>query len=548
MLAGAAGEVERQLVAGARSRAGAARGRRRRASSTSRRLDGAVGHRGDAGARTPLGVVEHLGDRRRAARPRRCARPAPRAACTPMRFAASWARRSARRCVGLAHLRDQLLDAASSSDARRDHDALLGERRASRPASSPAILPPTSAWCARRGGEADQLAAVERRRDDRDVGQVRAAARTGRSAPTRRPARGPRPSTAATAAGIAPRWTGMCSACITISPRGVEQRGRAVAALLDVRRVRAAHQHRAHLLARGAQRAGDDLQRRRGPSRSASALAAPCPSRPSPAQPAGTRASPRAARTSAGPRRRRAGSPRARRTSPRPGVDAASTGAASTQLDRPACRRRGSRSAPRAARAKASRSALGAGSRTAHGQLVRLAAVAQVARDLARRAAAAAARAIASLERGVGQLVAAQQHRALRRRARRSAAARPSALSTPLARRDEDARRSRARRRARAACSGPAPPNASSAKLARVEPALDGHHAQRAHHLGVGDAHDARARSPRRSRPSSPREPRRRLRAAASRRARRRPPAAPASRRPSTRLASVTVGSVPPRP
>src|SRR5947208_7215695 len=31
---------------------------------------------------------------------------------------------------------------------------------------------------------------------------------------------GSRASTAATASGIAPRWTGMCSACMTISPRG----------------------------------------------------------------------------------------------------------------------------------------------------------------------------------------------------------------------------------------------------------------------------------------------------------------------------------------
>src|SRR6185436_8155248 len=40
----------------------------------------------------------------------------------------------------------------------------------------------------------------------------------------------------------------------------VEEGGRAVAALLGVRRVRRAHEDRAHLLAGGPQRAGDDLQ------------------------------------------------------------------------------------------------------------------------------------------------------------------------------------------------------------------------------------------------------------------------------------------------
>ena len=55
----------------------------------------------------------------------------------------------------------------------------------------------------------------------------------------------------------------MCSACITSSPRGVEERGRAVVALLDVGRVGGADQHRAHLLAGRAQGADQDLQRDR---------------------------------------------------------------------------------------------------------------------------------------------------------------------------------------------------------------------------------------------------------------------------------------------
>ena len=53
------------------------------------------------------------------------------------------------------------------------------------------------------------------------------------------PGPGRRRSTAATASGIAPRCTGMCSACITIWPSRVEQRGGGVAPLLDVGRVRA---------------------------------------------------------------------------------------------------------------------------------------------------------------------------------------------------------------------------------------------------------------------------------------------------------------------
>ena len=52
----------------------------------------------------------------------------------------------------------------------------------------------------------------------------------------------------------------MCSACITSSPAGVEERGRAVVALLDVGRVGGADQRRAHLVAGGAQAADQDLE------------------------------------------------------------------------------------------------------------------------------------------------------------------------------------------------------------------------------------------------------------------------------------------------
>ena len=52
----------------------------------------------------------------------------------------------------------------------------------------------------------------------------------------------------------------MCSACITSSPAGVEERGRAVVALLDVGRVGGADQRRAHLVAGGPQPADQHLQ------------------------------------------------------------------------------------------------------------------------------------------------------------------------------------------------------------------------------------------------------------------------------------------------
>ena len=126
---------------------------------------------------------------------------------------------------------------------------------------------------------------------------------------------------------------------------------------------------------------------------------------------------------------------------------------------------------------------------------------------------------------------------------RRSAAARPSALSTPRRARDEDLRHAELLgdrggvQRAGAA-------EGEQGEVARVDAALDGHDPHRADHLGVRDADDPggavldrqaelvgqRLRPPRARRP---------------RRARRRRPAASSgSRWPRTRFASVTVGSV----
>jgi hypothetical protein len=112
------------------------------------------------------------------------------------------------------------------------------------------------------GGEAEQAAVAEDRRDQGDVGQMGAAAEGVVEDP------------------------GLAGALLLAQHRAnrlrhraevdrdvfrlhhqlagvVEEGRRAVATLLDVRRVRRAHQDRAHLLAGGAQPAGEDLERDR---------------------------------------------------------------------------------------------------------------------------------------------------------------------------------------------------------------------------------------------------------------------------------------------
>ena len=120
--------------------------------------------------------------------------------------------------------------------------------------------------------------------------------------------------TAATASGIAPRWTGMCSACDDHAATVVEQRGRAVATLLDVRRERGADEHRAHLLRDRAQRAADHLQLD-GDHRTRSRTSVPCAS-VSPAQPSGTQQVAPSSTTSSGPDTRRRSAARSSRAGP----------------------------------------------------------------------------------------------------------------------------------------------------------------------------------------------------------------------------------------
>ena len=187
----------------------------------------------------------------------------------PARFAASWARRSAsalaaaRASAPVSSSRQLVVELARPREPRR-----AGSRRprpracGSRRASTPGSAPPTSAWCARLAAKPIRLAVREHRRDDRDVRQVGPAAEGVVEDPGVAGAWSSS-STAATAAGIAPRWTGMCSACIDHLAAWVEQRGGGVAALLDVGRVGGADEHHAHLVAGRAERAEHHLERDR---------------------------------------------------------------------------------------------------------------------------------------------------------------------------------------------------------------------------------------------------------------------------------------------
>ena len=251
---------------------------------------------------------------------------------------------------------------------------------------------------------------------------------------------------------------------------GVEERGRAVAALLDVRRVGRADQHRAHLVAGGAQRADQHLQRDRVEARAhrASLRAARCPRVVDLRAPAGRQHQGRlrAARTRTGPRPRcpAGGSPaqrprpratrrrtRARRLAALEGALAGGRAGAAPGRARRAPGGRstsstsavgvavavtalvlGARSPRRAARDRA----LAAGDRELEG----LAAVAQLVGDLGawrrraprRERLARARRTSAAMRSAVSSSPRSITVRAVSRR--RSEASRPSADSTPLAR------------------------------------------------------------------------------------------------------------------
>ena len=159
---------------------------------------------------------------------------------------------------GLAHLGDDALERSVVEDLRRDHDALLLEAVAvgrHRPRPAAAHVGVMSA----ARGETQQAPALEDGRYDGDVGQVRPAGER---------------VVEDVGAPLAVLLAEDCRDGVRHRSEvdgdvlrlhhhlavGVEERGRGVAALLDVRRVRRADQNRAHLLARRTQRAAQNLE------------------------------------------------------------------------------------------------------------------------------------------------------------------------------------------------------------------------------------------------------------------------------------------------
>ena len=359
-----------------------------------------------------------------------------------------------------------------------------------------------------RDGEADARYAG----DERDVGQVRAAGVGVVERRRRRRAPGRGRMTAATASGMAPRWTGMCSACAIMRPRCVEERGRAVAALLDVRREGRADEHGAHLLGDRAQGAADEPGARLFTV--CVQLAAVLRPIPNPHPPGGIQQVAPSSSSTAGPvtsNRRPAGSSIGR------GPGRTLRGPNRDELDLAGPGRR-SRSAPRARGGTRSARSGPSGNR----QLERLP-CGSGGRPRPPPAARPPPRAGTTYERTrVAPLVA--RHESERRQ-------------HAGCRRDEHCRDPELLRRAAHACSGPAPPKATSAKSARVVPALDRDDAQRAQHLGVRRHATTAAGSISAERALG----RRAVELDAAREAAR-------AAGPSRRFASVTVGCVPPRP
>ncbi len=274
--------VEVALVLSARCRRSRASAARPRTSPSD------AARRSPSGASSTSSAFAHAvgrappGTRACAARSSRAPRPSPRAAArapsraassasrsAPMRLAASCARRSARRSSRLAHARDELARSSPrrAGAARSPRPPRPGVRLSAgiEPGTSPAHIGVVGA----AGREADQL------RSTRTPGVI--TVMSGRWVP---PANGSlRTHETPGACSLAEhgRHRGGHRAEVHGNVLGlhdhlavrVEQRGRSVAALLDVRRVRRADQHHAHLLAGGAQRARRAPAARSGPARSA---------------------------------------------------------------------------------------------------------------------------------------------------------------------------------------------------------------------------------------------------------------------------------------
>ena len=287
---------------------------------------------------------------------------------------------------------------------------------------------------------------------------------------------------------------------------GGEERGRAVAPLLDVGGEGGADEHGAHLLRDRAERAAENLELNRHDRVRIRVL---FPSL-APSHPGGSQQVAPSSSTTGGPadgQRLAAG-----RSSSGPGVDVG--GAHGDELDRRARGRR-SRSAPRArggttrpGRPRAARSARTTAPRSG-------------GRPRRRRGSAPASSKGITYERT--------------RSRRSSLATRPSAESTPAAAGTSTLPMPSSSASSHA-CSGPGAAEGDEREVARVVAALDGDEPERAQHLGVDDVDDRlRRRGPR-------------ARSSAAARSSSSPPASASGRRPSTRLASVTVGSSPPRP
>ncbi len=247
-----AGEVDLDLVAGDRDGDAdlelAVDGPRARR----RRLEAAVGEaaRSRRGRRAPS---------------RRGARPSPRdavAAAALAELGDPLARPAVRRelraevaaaLVGVPHLRDERVQRRLVEPRRRDHDALLLER-AGRGGHAAGLDAADVGVVRARRGEAERGA-----RDERDVGQVRAA---GVRVVEDEDVVGRRVAAHHGGDGVGHRAEvdGDVLGLRDHPAALVEERRRAVAPLLDVRREGRADEHGAHLLGDRAQRAAEHLE------------------------------------------------------------------------------------------------------------------------------------------------------------------------------------------------------------------------------------------------------------------------------------------------
>ena len=281
---------------------------------------------------------------------------------------------------------------------------------------------------------------------------------------------------------------------------GIEQRGRGVAALLDVRRVRRADQRGAHLLARSAQRARDDLQLdridRAHPASACSRRRCIVPSSIELALPAGryeerrlrqapyrgtvdASALPRLARLRKAQRWRRVPHRGPHRDQLDLGVVVAIAVAAVVLLGETLTQH------------------VGLDRLAVHRELKRLPAVAElVERPCAQRLASVVEsglrqQLIAHARNALGGQRPATEHHGSRHVASRSGGGQAQGAEHARCARAQDMGDAElARQRARV--QRPRAAEGHQRQAARVDPALHGHHAQRAQHLGLGDPHDPR--------------------------------------------------------